>query len=216
MDGRYAKTFTVVGQYGPGRIGAGRSAGTGPKRASRRRRGPRLSSPGRIHIDNWRWSGVPFYLRTGKRLPRRESEIYIEFKLPLRLFGKACGLMEANGLVPSIQPRERISLVLTVKHPGMGSQPAPARMVFDYAESFRVKSAPSTSASSPFASGRPDALPRQDEEDATWTRHRPRDRIQGGASTGPSAQLCGRRLGGRRKRSSSWPGRGPRMEVVLR
>ena len=143
VDARYARAWTVMGQYGPGRI------------AGRRVRGYRAEphvSPasrvstffaGRFYIDNWRWAGVPFYLRTGKRLPRRESEIYIEFKkLPLRIFENTCDRRPPNGLVLSIQPQERISLDLTVKHPGMGNEPSPAPMVFDYARSFRVRERP--------------------------------------------------------------------------
>ena len=170
MDGRDAKSMTVLGQYGPGRV-AGRKV-RGYRAEAHVSPESRVATffAGRFHIDNWRWAGVPFYLRTGKRLPRRESEIYIEFKkLPLRLFGKACGLMEPNGLVLSIQPRERISLVLTVKHPGMGSEPATARMVFDYAESFRVKGRPVYERVL-FDCIRGDLtlFPRQDAEDATW------------------------------------------------
>ena len=170
MDGRDAKSMTVLGQYGPGRVG-GRKV-RGYRAEARVSPVSRVATffAGRFHIDNWRWAGVPFYLRTGKRLPRRESEIYIEFKkLPLRLFGTACGLMEPNGLVLSIQPQERISLVLTVKHPGMGSEPGTARMVFDYAESFRVKERPVYERVL-FDCIRGDLtlFPRQDEEDATW------------------------------------------------
>jgi glucose-6-phosphate 1-dehydrogenase len=143
MDGRYAKSLTVLGQYGPGRIG-GRKV-RGYRAEAHVSPSSRVATffAGRIHIDNWRWAGVPFYLRTGKRMPRRESEIYIEFKkLPLSLFGETCERMTPNGLVLSIQPQERISLALTVKHPGMGSEPSPAPMVFDYARSFRVRERP--------------------------------------------------------------------------
>src|SRR5512138_1671769 len=136
LDRRDARSLTVTGQYGAGRVGGRPVRGyRSEPRVSPRSRVPTYFA-GRFHIDNLRWAGVPFYLRTGKRLPRRESEIYIEFKkLPLSLFGKACGRMAPNGLVLSIQPQERISLALTVKHPGMGSEPGPARMVFDYAQS---------------------------------------------------------------------------------
>ena len=172
MDARYAKAWTVMGQYGPGRIGGRRVRGY--------RSEPRVSPSsrvstffaGRFHIDNWRWAGVPFYLRTGKRLPRRESEIYIEFrKLPLSLFGKTCERMTPNGLVLSIQPRERITLVLTVKHPGMGSEPAPAPMVFDYAQSFRFRERPVYERVL-FDCIRGDLtlFPRQDAVETTWAR----------------------------------------------
>jgi len=170
MDARYARENTVLGQYGTGRIGG---------RAVRGYRSENHVSPsshaptffaGKFHIDNWRWAGVPFYLRTGKRLPRRASEIYIEFKkLPLRLFGRACGPMTPNGLALSIQPQETIRLILTVKHPGMGSAPSRVSMDFDYAKSFRVKPHPVYErVLFDFIRGDLTLFPRQDAVDTTW------------------------------------------------
>ncbi len=75
----------------------------------------------RAHIDNWRWSGVPFYLRTGKRLPARCTEIYIQFrKVPYSIFGgRAAEDMRPNGLLIRLQPEERIELDLMSKTPGL-------------------------------------------------------------------------------------------------
>ena len=75
----------------------------------------------RAHVDNWRWSGVPFYLRTGKRLPARCSEIYIQFrKVPYSIFGgRAATDMQPNGLLIRLQPEERIELDLMAKTPGL-------------------------------------------------------------------------------------------------
>ncbi|MEZ6064430.1 MAG: glucose-6-phosphate dehydrogenase [Planctomycetaceae bacterium] len=96
-------------------------------------------------IDNWRWAGVPFYLRTGKRMPRRVSEISIVFKRPpLNLFhtveceGSLCRVVEAepNRLVFRIQPEEAISLNISTKQPGMQYQVRPVRMDFEYDEAF--------------------------------------------------------------------------------
>lgn len=73
----------------------------------------------RAHIDNWRWSGVPFYLRTGKRMPRRCSEIFLQFrKVPHSIFGGNARI-EPNALVIQLQPEERISLMLMNKTPGL-------------------------------------------------------------------------------------------------
>ena len=170
MDAAYARDFTVLGQYGPGKIG-GRAV-DGYREEPRVAPDSRTATffAGKFHIDNWRWAGVPFYLRTGKRLPRRTSEIYVAFKkLPLRLFGKACGRMEPNGLVLSIQPQERISLSLTVKYPGMGSEPAPASMVFDYAQSFDLKEGPAYErVLLDCIRGDLTLFPRQDAVDTTW------------------------------------------------
>ena len=80
-----------------------------------------------VRVDNWRWAGVPFYLRTGKRMPRRVSEIAIQFKLPplhtfdtVECVGDECGLVgtSANTLVFRIQPQESIVLSSMVKRPG--------------------------------------------------------------------------------------------------
>ncbi len=74
----------------------------------------------RAHIDNWRWSGVPFYLRTGKRLPRRCTEIYLQFRsVPHSIFAHTGARVEPNALVIRLQPEERIELMLMNKTPGL-------------------------------------------------------------------------------------------------
>lgn len=75
-----------------------------------------------LHIDNWRWAGVPFYLRTGKRLPERRTNIVIQFKdLPHSIFGPAAqNDLVANRLVIDLQPDEDIKLTLMNKRPGIG------------------------------------------------------------------------------------------------
>ena len=74
----------------------------------------------RAHIDNWRWSGVPFYLRTGKRLPRRVTEIYIQFRpVPHSIFSSAAGSIKPNSLIIRLQPEEHIALCLMNKKPGL-------------------------------------------------------------------------------------------------
>lgn len=99
------------------------------------------------HIDNWRWAGVPFYLRTGKRLPSRVTEIAIQFKLPpLSLFttveceGTMCepASTQPNTLVFRIQPQEAISLSFSTKRPGMQYQVEPVDMDFEFEESFAI------------------------------------------------------------------------------
>ncbi len=75
----------------------------------------------RAEIDNWRWAGVPFYLRTGKRLAERRTQIVIQFKrLPHSIFGeRAAGDLFANRLVIDLQPKEDISLLLMNRRPGL-------------------------------------------------------------------------------------------------
>jgi len=100
----------------------------------------------RTEIDNWRWAGVPFLLRTGKRLARRVTEIAVYFKLPpLSLFrtveceGDVCDLTAArpNVLVMRIQPNEGISLGFSTKRPGMSLDLHPARLEFDYQQIYQ-------------------------------------------------------------------------------
>ncbi len=98
-----------------------------------------------VRIENWRWAGVPFYLRTGKRFPERVSEIAIQFKHPpLQLFntveceGDVCQLVTAspNTLVFRIQPSEAILMSVSSKRPGMQYQIHPVTMDFQYDEAF--------------------------------------------------------------------------------
>jgi len=75
----------------------------------------------KAEIENWRWSGVPFYIRTGKRLPSRASEIVIQFRgIPHSIFDHAEGAAKANRLVIRIQPDEGVKLFLMIKDPGPG------------------------------------------------------------------------------------------------
>ncbi len=94
----------------------------------------------KLFIDNWRWAGVPFYLRSGKRLPKRSTEIAIQFKhIPLSLFGRnAGGMLEPNILALNIQPDEGISLKFGAKVPGPSVQIHPVNMDFRYGTSFGV------------------------------------------------------------------------------
>jgi glucose-6-phosphate 1-dehydrogenase len=75
----------------------------------------------RAEIENWRWAGVPFYVRTGKRLPTRVSEIVVNFrKIPHSIFDAGVGAIEENRLVMRIQPDEGVKLWLMIKDPGPG------------------------------------------------------------------------------------------------
>ena len=105
----------------------------------------------RFHIDNWRWQGVPFYLRSGKRLAKRASEIAVTFHAPPHLmFGGAQGhgSLQPNVLVMRVQPNEGVSLNFEVKVPGAAValtqhvEVAPVDMDFSYAEAFGETAAP--------------------------------------------------------------------------
>jgi len=74
----------------------------------------------KAHVDNWRWHGVPFYMRTGKRLPRRTSEIVIQFRaVPHSMFAGRGAALQPNRLLISIQPEENISFTIMAKQPGL-------------------------------------------------------------------------------------------------
>jgi glucose-6-phosphate 1-dehydrogenase len=98
----------------------------------------------RLHVDNWRWADVPFYLRTGKRLPKRVSEIAIQFKTaPVMLFRElGRQRLDPNLLIVRIQPDEGISLRFGAKLPGPGLDIGTVNMDFNYVDYFG--STPST------------------------------------------------------------------------
>ena len=93
-----------------------------------------------VHVETWRWSGVPFYLRTGKALAARDTEIVVQFKdVPLALFRETVvDRLPPNRLVVQIQPDEGISLEFVVKRPGPVVNTAPVSMDFRYEDHFEV------------------------------------------------------------------------------
>jgi glucose-6-phosphate 1-dehydrogenase len=139
---------TVRGQYGVGERdgeivkGYRQEEGVGPESVTE------SYVALRVNIDNWRWAGVPFFLRSGKRLRKRVSEIAVSFKQPpLHLFrdlAKADDLapvnLSSNVLVMRIQPNEGISLSFACKRPGMRIQLADVDMDFFYGEAFQQRS----------------------------------------------------------------------------
>jgi len=92
----------------------------------------------RVFIDNWRWSGVPFYLRTGKRLPKRASEVAIQFKdVPQVLFNAHPDVpLEPTVLTLRVQPEEGLSMRIASKLPGPKVRIYPVKMEFNYSSSF--------------------------------------------------------------------------------
>jgi glucose-6-phosphate 1-dehydrogenase len=96
----------------------------------------------RVFIDNWRWSGVPFYLRTGKRMPKRSSEVAIQFKeVPSVLFNYQPEVpLEPTVLTVKVQPEEGLSMRIASKLPGPKVRIYPVKMEFNYASGFGVTS----------------------------------------------------------------------------
>jgi len=94
----------------------------------------------KLLIDNWRWKGVPFYLRTGKRLPKKVTEIAIQFReVPLLIFKSVAQQTSPNVLALRIQPNEGIALRFEAKMPGPDLRTRTVDMDFSYGSSFGMK-----------------------------------------------------------------------------
>jgi glucose-6-phosphate 1-dehydrogenase len=134
---------TVRGQYGPGVINGQRVAGYRDEERVDPESGTETYAAVRLQIENWRWAGVPFYLRAGKRLKQRATEISIQFRQPpLLIFNRMqasgpCSEIQPNLLTIRIQPDEGIALRFGAKVPNSpGMSVCPVIMDFDYAAAF--------------------------------------------------------------------------------
>jgi glucose-6-phosphate 1-dehydrogenase len=122
ITGQDVAKATVRGQYRAGSVDGGAVASYQDELPAEKK-GSRTETFVAIkaEIENWRWAGVPFYIRTGKRLPSRASEIVIQFRnIPHSIFDHAEGAPRANRLVIRIQPDEGVKLFLMIKDPGPG------------------------------------------------------------------------------------------------
>jgi glucose-6-phosphate 1-dehydrogenase len=137
---------TVRGQYGPGTVDGKSVVGYRQEDRVHPRSQTETYAALRLEIENWRWAGVPFYIRAGKRLAKRVTEISIQFKLPpLLLFKDAHGKggegIQPNVLSMRIQPDEGITLQFGAKFPGPTMTISKVNMDFSYAEAFGKSSA---------------------------------------------------------------------------
>ena len=138
ITGKDVETYTVRAQYAAG------MADDKPVPGYRRESGVKPDSTTETYValkcfvENWRWSGVPFYLRTGKALPQRASEVAVQFKdIPQILFNSNPQHPQpANVLALRIQPEEGLSLRIVSRVPGTREQTHPVEMAFKYAEVF--------------------------------------------------------------------------------
>ncbi len=138
LQAQQVADFVVRGQYGGGDIDGKRRA---PYRSEEK-----VKPDSHVEtfvalkwfVDNWRWSGVPFYLRTGKSLPLSASEVRVQFRpTPHVLFAAQCGpKLDANAITLRLQPNEGISLRFNGKIPGTSLQLRPVRMHFSYDAEF--------------------------------------------------------------------------------
>ena len=130
----------VRGQYGPGWVGATEAPGYRSEPSVDPASETETFVAARLEIDDWRWAGVPFYLRAGKRLPKRATEIAIQFKdVPQHLFPTVGDEPEPNLLVIRIQPDEGILMRFAAKVPGLGVDVRPVNMDFAYGSAFTVE-----------------------------------------------------------------------------
>jgi glucose-6-phosphate 1-dehydrogenase len=174
MKPEEAARYSVAGQYGPARIGNELVPGFRQEPGVDPDSQTDTYSAVEFYVDNWRWAGVPFYIRTGKRLPKRITDIAIFFHdAPHSLFGLDDGV-QPNLLVVRIQPEEGISLRFLSKQPGGRMQLRPVSMDFNYGASFGMR------APSAYETLLVDALvgdstlyTRQDMVEASWAAVQP-------------------------------------------
>jgi glucose-6-phosphate 1-dehydrogenase len=129
---------TVRGQYGPGEIDGQRVPGYRQEPGVSPKSSTETFVAIEFHVDNWRWAGVPFYVRTGKRLPRQVTEVRVHFKrTPQALFARTPDeQVEPNVVVLGIQPDEGIVLQFGAKKPGGQMQVVPVQANFSYRTAF--------------------------------------------------------------------------------
>lgn len=170
IDESNARQLTVRGQYRAG-VAEGASVPGYPEELGNTKSHTETFVALKAEIGNWRWAGVPFYLRTGKRLPERVSEIAVTFKpVPHSIFAKAPGKLERNRLVLRLQPDEGVKLWLTIKDPGPGGlrlRHVPLDMSF--AEAFGVRQPDAYERLLlDVVRGNPTLFMRRDEVEAAW------------------------------------------------
>ena len=174
MIGQDVVTHIIRAQYGPGWLSNGQQVvgyrqepGVSPRSTTE------TYLALKVFIDSWRWAGVPFYLRTGKHLPKRVTEIAIQFKqAPLMLFkrSEAYGQVEPNVLTLRIQPDEGISLKFGAKVPGTEMQIRSVNMDFFYGSSgFREQPEAYERLLLDCMLGDSTLFTRRDEVEAAWT-----------------------------------------------
>src|SRR3989440_1624177 len=137
-----AEELTVRGQYNAGEVNGQKTEGYRKEKGVAADSKTETFAAVKLFIDNWRWSGTPFYLRTGKFLKEKLSEVTVRFRSPpLTLFQKQCeSPVFPNDLIIRVQPGEGISFRLNGKVPGGQMSIKPVALDFNYEETFHVSS----------------------------------------------------------------------------
>jgi len=165
----------VRGQYGPGGTAAQPLPGYRQEPGVNPNSTTETYVAMKLFINNWRWQGVPFYLRTGKRLPKRISEVVLTFReAPVHLFDAAGGSPTPNQLILRIQPDEGAEIRFEVKAPGSGMRSRPVDMAFSYDDSFGEPSDEGyVRLLADAMLGDPTLFTRSDEVEAAWRLYTP-------------------------------------------
>ncbi len=134
--------MSVRAQYGPGVVGGVSVPGYRDEEGVAPDSRTETYAALRLHVSNWRWAGVPFYLRTGKRLARKLTEIAVTLKPVPHLAFQSTGSVgvQANQIILTIQPDEGVSVSLGAKIPGARMRIRPVNMEFRYGTSFLSES----------------------------------------------------------------------------
>jgi glucose-6-phosphate 1-dehydrogenase len=136
-------SVSARGQYGPGTIEGHPVIGYRQEQDVAPDSNTDTYAATKLFIENWRWAGVPFYLRSGKRLPRKLSEIAVTFKpIPHRFYGESTDRIDPNVFVIKIEPDEGISMRFEAKVPGPKDHIRSVYMDFSYGTGFGVQSPP--------------------------------------------------------------------------
>jgi glucose-6-phosphate 1-dehydrogenase len=135
-------SMTVRAQYGPGTFGGASAPGYREEDGVDPQSRTETYAALRLHVSNWRWAGVPFYLRTGKRLARKVTEIAVTLKPVPHLAFQSSGSVgvQANQIILTVQPDEGVSVSLGAKIPGPTMRIRPVNMEFRYGTSFMSES----------------------------------------------------------------------------
>jgi glucose-6-phosphate 1-dehydrogenase len=204
IDRTTAPTHSVIGQYVAGVVRGMSVPGYvdelgGPS-------GTETFVALKAHVDNWRWRGIPFYLRTGKRLPNRQSEIFIQLRhVPHSIFEARGALAQPNKLIIRLQPEENIRLKVMAKEPGLDRDGIRLREVpLDLSLTSAFAGVPRRIAYErlllDFIEGDPTLFVRRDEVEAQWdwidrirdgwASHQIRPQSYAAGTWGPSAAIA--------------------------
>ncbi len=134
------KAFVYRAQYGPGAIDGEQVAGYQSESGVENNSTTETYVAAKFYVDNWRWRGVPFYLRTGKRMPRQMSAISIRFRHPPQQLFRETPLenIEPNWIVLSIQPEESVRMEIHAKQPGLGMNTRTIDLMASYREEHEI------------------------------------------------------------------------------